>query len=114
MEEACWTGRWSLAGSGRRGGRTSLSRRRARMEVVLVRGGRTGGGCHDRICRRWRTPAVGSAVKEVGRCDGRLRLAVGVFAGKPIAGSHGCRLEEDDGAPNPVLRRCAEACVHAL
>ncbi|KAL6003724.1 hypothetical protein ACLOJK_004270 [Asimina triloba] len=50
----------------------------------------------------------------LGRRDGRLRLAVGVFAGKLIAGSHGCRLEEDDGASNPVLWRCAEVCVHAL
>ncbi|KAL6003745.1 hypothetical protein ACLOJK_004291 [Asimina triloba] len=49
-----------------------------------------------------------------GRRDGRLRLAVGGFAGKPIAGNHGCRLEEDDGAPNSVLRRCTEVCVHAL
>ncbi|KAL5982057.1 hypothetical protein ACLOJK_016126 [Asimina triloba] len=53
----------------------------------------------------------GFAVEDVCRwicCEG------GVFAEKPIAGSHGCRLEEDDGAPNPVLRRCAEVCVHAL
>ncbi|KAL5984010.1 hypothetical protein ACLOJK_018112 [Asimina triloba] len=31
-----------------------------------------------------------------GRRDGWLRLAVGGLAGKPIASSHGCRLEEDD------------------
>ncbi|KAL5993836.1 hypothetical protein ACLOJK_038193 [Asimina triloba] len=46
--------------------------------------------------------------------DRQLRLADGGFAGKPIAGSHGCRLEEDDGAPNPVLRRCAEDHVPAM
>ncbi|KAL5988869.1 hypothetical protein ACLOJK_026971, partial [Asimina triloba] len=40
-----------------------------------------------------------------GRRDGRLRLADGGFAGKPIAGGHGCQLKEDDGAPNSVLRR---------
>ncbi|KAL5980236.1 hypothetical protein ACLOJK_036703, partial [Asimina triloba] len=48
--------------------------------------------------------AAGTSGSGLGRCDRRLRLAVGVFAGKPIAGS----LEEDDGAPNPVLQRCAE------
>ncbi|KAL5986728.1 hypothetical protein ACLOJK_015061 [Asimina triloba] len=46
--------------------------------------------------------------------DGRLRLADGCFVRKPIAGSHSCRLEEDDGAPNPVLRRCAKNHVPAM
>ncbi|KAL5985289.1 hypothetical protein ACLOJK_027270, partial [Asimina triloba] len=55
------------------------------------------------IVQRW--ASGGSAC---GRHDGRLRLADGGFAEKPIAGSHGYRLEEDDGAPNPVVQRCAE------
>ncbi|KAL5982832.1 hypothetical protein ACLOJK_016909 [Asimina triloba] len=38
----------------------------------------------------------------------------GGFTGKPIAGSHGCRLEEDDGASNLVLQRCVEVYVHAV
>ncbi|KAL6001547.1 hypothetical protein ACLOJK_007285 [Asimina triloba] len=93
------------------------------------------GGVGSRRGRRWPSrktmaersssrswlPVMGGALGGVGsgsvRCPrhfGRLGFSMQVIAGLPIADSHGCRLEEGDEAPNPVLRRCPEVCVHAV
>ncbi|KAL5985040.1 hypothetical protein ACLOJK_038877, partial [Asimina triloba] len=48
------------------------------------------------------------------RHSDRNGSAVGGIVEKSIAGNHGCRLEDDGGAPKLVLRQCTESYVYAV
>ncbi|KAL6008651.1 hypothetical protein ACLOJK_034166 [Asimina triloba] len=99
--KGCWTAsdgaggrRWLDLGGGRGG---SCFGRRLPLDLDLSgEDGAVGRCCAQR--RRW----------SVAPLDGWKELERNAVVRKPIAGSHGYRLEEDDGAPNSVLRRCAE------